>query len=148
MNGSLHEHCRTRLADAKTGAVVESGCLDAPQWTIPTGVLQDGVAHTWQITTVANLTSTTSPWVGHVKVDLRIGDHGPSPTDDVGTVEVNLANGNVSTQASSSKFTTVGGTAGVSFSYNSQQTGPKGLHASYYKGLKRNVGLRQSRAWR
>ncbi|MEV0087400.1 hypothetical protein [Saccharopolyspora sp. NPDC050642] len=67
----------------------------------PTGVLQDGVAYTWQVTTVANLTSTTSSRVGHVKVDLRIGNHGPSPTDDVGPVEVNLANGNISTQVSS-----------------------------------------------
>ncbi|MFI0470177.1 PA14 domain-containing protein [Saccharopolyspora sp. 5N102] len=125
--------------DAKTGVVVESGCLDTPQWTIPPGVLQDGVAYTWQVTTVANLTSTTSSWVGHVKVDLRIGDHGPSPTDDVGPVEVNLANGNVSAQASSPTFTTVGGTAGVSFSYNSQQTDPKGLRASYYKDLNRNT---------
>ncbi|MCP2168215.1 PA14 domain-containing protein [Goodfellowiella coeruleoviolacea] len=128
-------------SDAKTGVVVESGCLDRPEWTVPSGVLQDGVAYTWQATTVANLTTTTPPWVGHFKIDQRIGDHGPSPTDSVGPVTVNLANGNVSTSVSSPSFTTVGGSAGLSFSYNSQQTDAKGLRASYYNDLNHNGAI-------
>lgn len=125
-------------ADGRSGVVVESGCLTTPQWTVPAGVLQDGVAYTWQVTTVSALTSTVSPWIGHLKVDMRIGDAGPSPVDTAGTVTTNLANGNVSISASSPTFNTVGGSAGLSFSYNSQDEDNKGLRASYYSDLNHN----------
>jgi RHS repeat-associated protein len=125
-------------ADAKSGVVVDSGCLTTPTWTVPPGVLQDGVAYTWQAMTYSGTTTTTPTWIGHLKVDQRIGDHGPSPTDDAGPVTVNLANGNVTTSASSPSFTTVGGNAGLSFTYNSQQAAAQGLKASYFADLSHN----------
>ncbi|HEV7973826.1 PA14 domain-containing protein [Amycolatopsis sp.] len=125
-------------ADAKSGVVVDSGCLTTPTWTVPPGVLQDGVAYTWQAMTYSGTTTTTPPWIGHLKVDQRIGDHGPSPTDDAGPVTVNLANGNVTTSASTPSFTTVGGNAGLSFTYNSQQVVSQGLTASYFADLSHN----------
>ncbi|GHG32025.1 MULTISPECIES: PA14 domain-containing protein [Amycolatopsis] len=125
-------------SDAKSGVVVESGCLSTPTWTVPAGVLQDGVAYTWQAVTSSGITTTPPPWIGHLKVDQRIGNHGPSPTDDAGPVTVNLANGNVSTSEQTPTFTTVGGNAGLSFTYNSQQVENKGLKASYFADLSHN----------
>ncbi|WP_409463266.1 PA14 domain-containing protein [Amycolatopsis sp. GA6-003] len=125
-------------SDAKSGVVVESGCLPTPTWTIPPGVLQDGVAYTWQAMTFSGSTTITPTWVGHLKADQRIGDHGPSPTDDAGPVTVNLANGNASLSQQTPTFTTVGGNAGLSFTFNSQQRETKGLKASYFVDLSHN----------
>ncbi|MFF1615352.1 PA14 domain-containing protein, partial [Amycolatopsis sp. NPDC058278] len=125
-------------ADAKSGVVVESGCLTTPTWTVPAGVLQDGVAYTWQAMTYSGATTVTPTWIGHLKIDQRIGDHGPSPTDEAGPVTVNLANGNVSTSEQAPSSLTVGGSAGVSFGYNSQQVENKGLKASYFADLSHN----------
>ncbi|MGW4523079.1 PA14 domain-containing protein [Amycolatopsis sp. NPDC004378] len=125
-------------ADAKSGVVVESGCLATPTWTVPAGILQDGVAYTWQAMTYSGTTTITPTWVGHLKIDQRIGDHGPSPTDDAGPVTVNLANGNVTTSQASPTFTTVGGNAGLTLTYNSQQRENKGLKASYFVDLSHN----------
>ncbi|OXM58670.1 hypothetical protein CFP71_01715 [Amycolatopsis thailandensis] len=124
--------------DAKSGVVVESGCLPTPTWTVPAGILQDGVAYTWQAMTSSGGTTITPTWIGHLKVDQRIGDHGPSPTDEAGPVTVNLANGNVSVSEQTPAFTTVGGNAGLTFTYNSQQQENKGLKASYFADLSHN----------
>lgn len=121
--------------DAKSGVVVDSGCLSTSNWTVPPGVLHDGVAYTWQATVVSGVTRSIPSWVGHFRVDQRIGDHGPAPVDSLGSVTVNLANGNVLTSAASPTFTTVGGTAGVSMTYNSQQQAAKGLRATYFNDL-------------
>lgn len=122
-------------ADAKSGVVVDSGCLPSPTWTVPPGVLQDGVSYTWQASTASGVVLTAPTWIGHFRVDQRIGDRGPSPVDAVGPVEVNLANGNVTTSQGSPTFVTVGGTAGLTFTYNSQQRNPTGLRASYFSDL-------------
>ncbi|RLK62005.1 PA14 domain-containing protein [Actinokineospora cianjurensis] len=133
-DGDAVKYCFTVATgtDGKSGQVVDSGCVTTPTWTIPEGVLTDGAAYTWKATTASGYSLTPSAWVGHFKVDQRIGDHGPSPVDTVGPVAVNLANGNVSTSASSPTFTTVGGTAGLSFTYNSQQPVATGVKASYF----------------
>ncbi|RLK60779.1 RHS repeat-associated protein [Actinokineospora cianjurensis] len=133
-DGDAVKYCFTVATgtDGKSGQVVDSGCVTTPTWTIPEGVLTDGAAYTWKATTASGYSLTPSAWVGHFKVDQRIGDHGPSPVDTVGPVTVNLANGNVSTSASSPTFTTVGGTAGLSFTYNSQQPVATGVKASYF----------------
>jgi hypothetical protein len=125
-------------ADGKSGVVVESGCLPTPTWTVPAGILQDGVAYTWQAMTFSGGTTITPTWVAHLKVDQRIGDHGPSPTDDAGPVTVNLANGNASLSQQTPSFTTVGGNAGLNFTFNSQQRENKGLKASYFVDLSHN----------
>ncbi|MGW3960810.1 PA14 domain-containing protein [Amycolatopsis sp. NPDC005003] len=124
--------------DAKSGVVVDSGCLTSPTWAIPAGVLQDGGTYTWQATTYSGISATAPPWVGHFKVDQRIGARGPSPSDTLGPFTVNLANGNLSTQVTGPEFTTVAGKAGLSFTYNSQQAEPKGLKTSYFADLSHN----------
>ena len=121
-------------ADGLSGIVVDSGCLTSPTWTVPAGVLQDGTTYTWRVLTAiqGGITTTTPSWVGHFKVDQRIGDPGPAPVDQAGPVTVNLANGNTHVEDAGPTFTTVGGTAGLTFSYNSQQVEPYGLRASYF----------------
>jgi RHS repeat-associated protein len=126
--------------DANSGVVVDSGCQASPSWTVPTGVLQDGVTYTWQVKASSGVTLTPSA-VWKVKVDQRIGDRGPAPVDTFGPVSVNLANGNVTTSAASPTFTTVGGTAGVTMTYNSQQQDMKGLRASYFDDLSQNGNI-------
>jgi len=129
-------------ADANSGVVVDSGCQASPTWTVPQGVLQDGVSYTWQVKVSSGATLTPSP-VWHLKVDQRIGDRGPAPVDTVGPVSVNLANGNVTTSTSGPSFTTVGGSAGISMTYNSQQQEEKGLRASYFNDLSHNGNINE-----
>ncbi|RBY96562.1 hypothetical protein DQ237_07985 [Blastococcus sp. TF02-8] len=119
-------------ADGKTGAVVDSGCRPSTSWTVPEGVLADGVAYTWLASAYSGTTMVTNPAVGRFKIDQRIGNRGPAPVDFLGPVQVNLANGNVTTSASSPTFTTVGGSAGLNLTYNSQQPQQGGLTASYF----------------
>lgn len=139
-DGDVVKYCFTVATgpDARSGVVVDSGCLDHPTWTVPENVLQDGVAYTWQATTYSGATTTAAPWVGHFRVDQRIGSRGPAPDDTAGPVQVNLANGNVTTTATGPTFTTVGGNSGLTFTYNSQQAEPKGLKTSYFTDLSHN----------
>ncbi|WP_330334593.1 PA14 domain-containing protein [Streptomyces sp. NBC_00536] len=120
--------------DGRSGSVVDSGCLDQPQWTVPKHVLHDGGRYTWTVATaVAGATTATSPlWVGHFTVNQRVGDPGPAPTDHLGPVTVNLFNGNAHVEAAGPAFQTVGGSAGVSLAYNSRQGAPHGVRASYF----------------
>ncbi len=130
-------------ADGLSGVVVDSGCQTSTSWTVPAGVLQDGMAYTWRVLTSdpSGTAITTPSWVGHFKVDQRIGASGPSPTDEPGPVSVNLANGNVSLRDAGPTFVTVGGTAGLTFSYNSQQPNYAGLQASYFADLAHNGSI-------
>ena len=106
---------------------------------------RDGVPYTWTVDTWDGVGTTRASWVGHFKVDSRIGDNGPAPTDQAGPVTVNLANGNATVSTASPSFPAVGGNAGLSFTYNSQQVGPggqpedlRGLTASYYADTDQN----------
>lgn len=122
-------------SDGKTGAIISSGWLDSPTWTVPAGSLQDGGQYTWVVRTSDGVdTNYDPPWVNRLKVDLRLGTSGPSPFDSAGPVTVNLANGNANLSFTSPMVNTVGGPMGMSFSYNSQQSGTqfRGLTGSYY----------------
>ena len=121
-------------ADAQSGIVVDSGCITGTTWTVPPGVLTDGTSYTWTVLTALSggVTTTTPNWIGHFKVDQRIGDTGPAPKDSLGPVTVNLANGNVHTENGGPTFNTVGGSSGLTFAYNSQAKEPYGLRASYF----------------
>ncbi|MFI5783699.1 PA14 domain-containing protein [Nocardia sp. NPDC051570] len=120
--------------DGRSGSVVDSGCLDQPQWTVPKHVLHDGARYTWTAATAMTGASTaTAPnWIGHFTVNQRIGDPGPAPTDHLGPVTVNLFNGNAHIEAAGPAFPTVGGPAGVNLAYNSLQGAPHGVRASYF----------------
>ncbi|MGW0252637.1 PA14 domain-containing protein [Nocardia goodfellowii] len=127
--------------DGRSGAVVDSGCLTTPTWTVPADVLRDGGRYSWTVATVASGATTPTPsnWVGHFTVDKRIGRPGPAPSDQHGPVTVNLFNGNAHTSAAGPAFETLGGSAGVTFSYNSRQAGGgNGVRASYFNDSDHN----------
>ncbi len=120
--------------DGRTGSVAQSGCLPDPQWTVPRNVVANGGRYTWTVDTVAVGAQTPTPagWVGHFTIDQRTGDPKPTPTDSLGPVTVNLFNGNVRFDASGPGFSALGGSAGVTFAYNSRQGESRGVRASYF----------------
>lgn len=128
--------------DTRSGAVVTSGWLDTPEWTIPEGTLQNGGTYSWIVVTRDCTSSAATTcynellepdWVNSLKFDLRLGTSGPSPYDTAGPATVNLANGNLSLSFASPTVATVGGPMGMSFAYNSQQPNEiKGLQAQYF----------------
>ncbi|WP_194838790.1 PA14 domain-containing protein [Nocardia sp. XZ_19_369] len=127
--------------DGRSGSVVDSGCLSTPKWTVPEHVLRDGARYSWTVATVASGATTPIPskWVGHFTVDKRIGNPGPAPTEQMGPVTVNLFNGNLKTHAAGPLFEAMGGSAGVTFSYNSRQGGEgNGVRASYFNDADHN----------
>ncbi|MGW4369776.1 PA14 domain-containing protein [Nocardia takedensis] len=127
--------------DGRSGTVVDSGCLTTPKWVVPAHVLRDGGRYSWTVATVPAGGSTPTPqnWVGHFTVDRRIGKPGPAPTDDLGPVTVNLYNGNLHTEAAGPVFEALGGSAGVTFAYNSRQSGDgHGVRATYFQDADHN----------
>jgi len=118
-------------ADAMSGVIVQSGCSTATSWQVPEDTLADGTRYTWTVRTHDRASEAYAP-VGRFKVDLRVGDPGPAPTDTVGQVTVNLANGNAIIADSSKTLPAVGGTVGFSFTYNSLARSRQGLTAEYY----------------
>ncbi|WP_198407103.1 PA14 domain-containing protein [Nocardia terpenica] len=126
--------------DGRSGSVVDSGCLESPSWTIPKYVLHDGGRYTWTVDTAikGGVTVTPARWVAHFRVDQRIGEPGPVPTDSIGPVVVNLFNGNLHTEVGGPGFPAVGGSAGVKFVYNSQAGEAHGMRASYFNDSRHN----------
>ncbi|MFD6102362.1 PA14 domain-containing protein, partial [Nocardia salmonicida] len=127
--------------DGRSGSVIDAGCLNDPRWTVPKDVLSDGARYTWMVQTVAPGGTIPSPqnWVGHFTINKRIGNPGPSPTESFGPVTVNLFNGNVQTSAAGPKFEALGGSAGVTFAYNSRSGGDShGVRASYFNDADHN----------
>lgn len=119
--------------DGESGQVVNSGWTTSTSFTLPPGALQDGVTYYWKAITWDGWGpnhSYSAPV--SLKLNRRLGDGGPSPTDSVGPVTVNLATGNVTHTHNSPTFATVGGPVGVSLSYNSQG-GEGGLTGTYYR---------------
>ncbi len=121
--------------DATSGAVLNSGWLNSPSWTVPEGSLQDGGSYTWTVYTKDYLETSPVRWVNQLKVNRRIGDSGPSPTDTAGAASVNLANGNLGLRFSSPTINALGGSMGLSFSYNSLQPSVAGLRGEYYSAI-------------
>ncbi|WP_248153014.1 PA14 domain-containing protein, partial [Microbacterium aoyamense] len=146
--GLKYEFRVTSGADGKTGAVVTSG-WESPAadgsvtWDVPPGSLQDGGLYTWTVNTkdAANEKNLFG-WTKRFKVDLRLGEGGPSPTDDAGPVTVNLASGNATLSFASPTVATVGGPMGMSFTYNSQEVphANRGLKGEYYLAPKKTDG--------
>jgi RHS repeat-associated protein len=121
--------------DAETGVTVNSGWLDAPSFTLPPGALRDGDTYYWKIFTKDEWgppSTQVSSWPpAKLKVDLRLGASGPSPSDAIGPVSVNLATGNATVTAASPSFTTVGGPIGLTFTHDSGSPGDTGLEGTY-----------------
>ncbi|SDZ12133.1 PA14 domain-containing protein [Herbiconiux ginsengi] len=119
-------------SDSKTGVIVSSGWQTGTTWTVPANFLQDGSSYTWTVLSQDQYSDSTTPWVGRFRVNQRITDPGPAPTDAAGPVTVNLANGNAGLQFSSPVVSTAGGPLGMAFSYNSQKPSNTGLRGEYF----------------
>jgi RHS repeat-associated protein len=105
-------------------------------WTVPPGVLQDGVTYYWAVATMGytlpGYPTCSGPW--KFKVDSRLGTGRPYPTQQVGPFTVNAATGNLITGEATHTVATVGGAIGPSFGYNSQAPAQTGLRARYIGG--------------
>ena len=108
-------------------------------WTVPAGVLSDGVyrwhAFAWD-GIFGNSFMPPPNDDAHrrsFRVTLRLGSGGPAPTDAIGPVQANLASGNVVATHAGPRFPTVGGDVGVGFAYNAGAR-TNGLLGEYYPG--------------
>ncbi|MDL9978302.1 beta strand repeat-containing protein [Microbacterium sp. ASV49] len=136
-DGSSGQIAQSPLCATSGSACVINTSAGTVSWPVPASILQDGASYTWvevindgygDYTQTAN--STTG--VNRLTVNTRIATPGPSPTDSAGPVSVNLANGNVSAAFTSPTVSTVGGSMGLNFSYNSLLASNQGLVGTYY----------------
>lgn len=121
--------------DGLSGSIVASGALlpaTPVSWVVPDGALRDGQTYYWRVYSWDMKYLTMSTWTRSFKVDLRLGSGGPSPTDQVGPVLVNLATGNASLSVSTPSVSTTSGDLASSLVYNSAQAANTGLRARYY----------------
>jgi RHS repeat-associated protein len=118
--------------DAETGTVINSGWMNSTQWTVPDGVLQDGMTYYWH-TYVRDASNQTNPnWVRAFRVDLRTGKDSTQAYDENGPVNVDIATGNMTTGAATHSMSALGGNIGVSLDYNSPQASRDGLVGEYW----------------
>lgn len=118
-----------------SGQVLSSGwqAPGATSWRVPEGSLLDGTTYYWSAATWDGTSwPDPAPPARAFTVDLRLGDSGVWPTDEVGPGKVNLTNGNLVVSTGSPTFPTVGGGLGVSFTYNHLAGSTNGLTGSYY----------------
>ena len=80
-------------------------------------------------------TQTNPNWTSSFKVDLRTGKDSTQSFDTVGPVGVDLATGNATLSASTHTMSTLGGSMGLSLSYNTPNKAQKGILGEYW-----NVG--------
>lgn len=116
---------------AESGAVINSGWIDTPQWTIPEGVLQDGSTYYWHTYTMG-ATETSPDWTSSFKVDLRTGKDSTQSYDTVGPVGIGLATGNATLEADTHNMSALGGSIGLSLTYDTPNRAKKGLTAQYW----------------
>jgi RHS repeat-associated protein len=103
--------------DGDSGLVATSPELTGTEWTVPTGVLQDGVTYYWKV--YANDTKSWTPsLVRKLTVDRHLGLGSLSPSDTAGPVATNLVTGAPTVAISAPQLPTVGGGIGVNFTYN------------------------------
>ena len=116
-----------------TGGFVHSPVMSTPEWTVPAGSLRNGVTYYWQAYSFdGQLLSSSPSTLRAFRVDQRLGEGGPSPSELVGPLQVNLATGNLSVATETPSFPAVGGSAGMTFSYDSLGETTNGLAGRYY----------------
>ncbi len=118
-----------------SGAVINSGWIDATQWTIPDGILQDGTTYYWRVHAqdVHTYTQPISTPERSFKVDLRTGKDSTQAYDTVGPIGIDLATGNATTSASTHTMNALGGSIGLNFDYDSPAKSKKGLIGEYWQ---------------
>ncbi len=117
--------------DAQTGAVINSGWIDASQWTVPDHILQDGRTYYWKVYT-KGYAQTNPNWIRSFKVDMRTGKDSTQAYEELGPINVDLATGNATTSTGSHSISALGGDIGVSLDYNSPAMSRPGLVAEYW----------------
>jgi RHS repeat-associated protein len=120
--------------NAETGVVADSGWQSGLQWTVPDGILQDGVTYYWHVYTWDKSYAPASApnWVRSFKVDLRTGKDPTQAYDSMGSLNANLATGNLTTGGSTHSVTALGGGMGLTMSYNSPYRSRNGLVGEYW----------------
>lgn len=103
--------------DGESGLVATSPELTGTQWTVPVGVLRDGVTYYWKVY-ASDTKSWTPSGVRKLTVDRRLGLGGLSPSDAFSGVSTNLVTGNLSMNVTAPDMPSVGGGIGVDFAYN------------------------------
>jgi RHS repeat-associated protein len=134
--------------------------VEAPAWQVPQGTLKDGVTYyTWVLTdwtgNQGHVPAVVPPLAmgRKFKVNLGLGEGGPSPTDEVGSVPgqadspsegapspslpaskltVNLVDGNASVALGTKSLATVSGQVALGFTYNSLALDNEGLRGEFY----------------
>jgi RHS repeat-associated protein len=119
-------------ADGETGTVINSDYIDSTQWTVPDGVLQDGMTYYLHVYSRDPYGNSAPSAPIKFTIDSRRGKDKTQTYDTVGPVSVDLTNGNVSTSASSHDSSALGGSLGVSLDYNSTLRSRAGLVGSYW----------------
>jgi RHS repeat-associated protein len=117
-----------------SGGLITSGLMDATQWTIPDGILQDGATYYVQARSFDPITGSSSGWGSSVpfRIDMRTGKDNTQTFDTLGPVAVDLATGNATTSATSHSSAALGGSLGVSLDYNSPLKSRNGLVGEYW----------------
>lgn len=111
--------------------IISTVTTEDPYWTVPEGLLKDGVTYYWS----ANAAYGQSPSLGPIqsfKIDLRRGKSSTQTYDTVGPVSIDQATGNLSTSVSSHGLKALGGDIGVSLDYNTPAMSRSGLVAEYW----------------
>lgn len=150
-----------------SGLVLSSGLTTATSWQVPAGALAEGVTYWAWVLTDYSLTSGSHPLPTvplsaagrRFNVDLGLGEGGPSPTDEVGSVPaqasspsegapgpsvpgskltVNLVNGNLSLGVGTRASQTLSGPLALGFTYNSLSVDSHGLRAEFYNDTNTN----------
>lgn len=124
----------TTNPDGNTGAIINSGWVYSPQWTVPDDILQDGTTYYWKISTKDDTASgtVTDGAVRSFKVDLRTGKDSTQSYDTVGPIGIDLATGNATTDASTHSMNALGGSIGLSLNYNTPNKAKRGVQGEYW----------------
>ncbi|HEX6684208.1 MAG TPA: PA14 domain-containing protein [Candidatus Limnocylindrales bacterium] len=122
--------------DGETGAVATSPETTGLEWTVPAGVLRDGITYYWKV-----FANDTKAWVPssiqRLTVDRRLGAGGASPIDNFSGVITNLVSGNMSVSVDGPDLQTVGGGIEVDLVYNGKPA-LTGLRGSYVDDKNKN----------
>ncbi|HET6954866.1 MAG TPA: PA14 domain-containing protein, partial [Acidimicrobiales bacterium] len=122
--------------DGESGVVASSPELTTTSWTVPDGVLRDGVTYYWKVFAYDGHAWTPSG-VRKLTVDQRLGLGGVSPADGFGGVSTNLVTGAPTLKVTAPDMPTVGGGIGVDFTYDGRPA-RTGLVGTYREDKNRN----------
>ncbi len=115
-----------------SGALIESGLIKGTQWTVPDGILQDGVTYYIQAYTHDGYVYSPASPTRTFRIDMRRGKDKTQTFDTLGPVNVDLATGNMFTSEASHSTTALGGSLGIGLEYNSPVMSRMGLVGEYF----------------